>query len=80
MVKIVTDPLFERTLQRIKNVELKERVRKQVLKILKNPSVGKPMRYERRDSREVYIPPLRLSYHYAKGTLTLLDLYHKDEQ
>jgi len=40
------------------------------------------MRYSRKKTREVYIPPFRLSYLYDKrnDTLVFLSLYHKDEQ
>jgi tetratricopeptide (TPR) repeat protein len=39
---------------------LKEKVKKQIKKILEFPEIGKPMRYVRKDSREVYISPFRL--------------------
>ncbi len=40
------------------------------------------MKYGRKDTREVYIPPFRLSYAYIKeeDKIIFLDLYHKDEQ
>ena len=51
-------------------------------KAVGNPSVGKPMRFARKGTRELYLPPFRLSYAYdeKEGILTFLDLYHKDEQ
>ena len=61
---------------------LQIRVKKQIEKILENPEIGKPMRFARKGTREVYIPPFRLSYEYykEKNKVTILDLYHKDEQ
>lgn len=55
---------------------------KQIEKIIENPEIGKPMRYNRKGTREVYLSPYRLSYSYnkEKGIIYLLDLYHKDEQ
>ncbi len=40
------------------------------------------MRYSRKNTREVYVPPFRLSYYYDenKDLLVFLALYHKDEQ
>ena len=38
------------------------------------------MRYSRKGTREVYVPPFRLSYYYADDKIIFLDLYHKDEQ
>lgn len=59
-----------------------ERVEKLVVKIIQNPEIGKPMRYDRRGTREVYISPYRLSYCYdiQNDILYFLDVYHKDEQ
>lgn len=59
-----------------------ERVEKLVIKIIQNPEVGKPMRYARKGTREVYLGPFRLSYAYNQSTdtLTFLDLYHKNKQ
>ncbi len=60
-----------------------ERVQKLVQKIIANPAIGKPMRYDRRGgTREVYFKPFRISYEYDQHTdsLTFLDLYHKREQ
>ncbi|MFH0961542.1 MAG: type II toxin-antitoxin system RelE/ParE family toxin [archaeon] len=60
----------------------KERIEKQILRILENPEVGKPMRYNRRGTREVRVGSFRLSYYYEKevGLLFFLDFYHKDWQ
>jgi len=40
------------------------------------------MKYIRKGTREVYIPPFRLSYLYIKeeNKIVFLDLYHKDKQ
>jgi len=59
-----------------------ERVRELVQKILNNPTIGKPMKHRRRNTREVYLNPFRLSYQYNphSDSLTFLDLYHKRKQ
>jgi mRNA-degrading endonuclease RelE of RelBE toxin-antitoxin system len=82
MVTVAYGPHFEKTIRKIRDQELKERIKTQIVKIVKNPSVGKPMRYTKKQTREVYIPPFRLSYLYDKrnDTLVFLSLYHKDEQ
>jgi len=49
-------------------------------KIRAVPEIGKPMRNARKGTREVYLPPFRISYSYAEDVLTFLDVYHKDEQ
>ena len=59
-----------------------ERVEKLIIKIINNPLIGKPMRFDRRGTMEVYLSPFRLMYFYDvnKDILYFLDLYHKDEQ
>ena len=54
---------------------------KQIIKIKDNPEIGKPMRYHRKGTREIYVSPYRLSYMIKSNDLIyILDLYHKDEQ
>ncbi len=82
MVKVIFDPVFEKRVRRIRDSALKTKVKKQISKLVGNPELGKPMRYSRKGTREVYVPPFRLSYHYdeQQDEITFLDLYHKDEQ
>ena len=82
MVTIDYSPSFPKVYGKIKNGSLKEKVRKHIEKIIKEPEIGKPMKYARKGTREVYIKPFRLSYTYTKeeDKLIFLDLYHKDEQ
>ena len=82
MVKVAYDDKFKETFSKIRDNNLKEKVIKQVEKIRINPEVGKPMMYDRRGTREVYVKPFRLSYAYIKheDKIIFLDLYHKDEQ
>ena len=82
MVIVAYDPHFEKTIRKISDAGLKERVKHQIVKIISDPLAGKPMRYSRKQTREVYVPPFRLSYWYDKSqdTIVFLALYHKDEQ
>ncbi|RLG20313.1 hypothetical protein DRN77_07890 [Methanosarcinales archaeon] len=82
MVTIAYDPSFEKKVRKIKDQLLKSKVKKQILKIMDSPEIGKPMRYGRKGTREVYIPPFRLSYLYIKNEnkIVLIDLYHKNKQ
>jgi mRNA-degrading endonuclease RelE of RelBE toxin-antitoxin system len=82
MVTVAYDPHFEKTIRKISDARLKEQVKHQIKKIIENPGLGKPMRYCRKQTREVYIPPFRLSYWYdkRKDTIVFLALYHKDQQ
>lgn len=82
MRTVAHDLRFEKLVKRIKGNALKEKVKKQIIKIVENHEAGKPMRYARKGRREVYVKPFRLSYMYIKNEdkVVFLDLYHKDEQ
>ncbi|PIN93934.1 hypothetical protein COU54_01055 [Candidatus Pacearchaeota archaeon CG10_big_fil_rev_8_21_14_0_10_31_24] len=82
MVKeIIRAPRFIHQVKKIDGI-LIERIQKLIKKIIDDPEVGKPMRFDRKGTREAYLPPFRLSYSYDKeqGILYLLEVYHKDEQ
>lgn len=82
MVTVAYSSHFEKTIRKIQDASLKERVKAQIVRIVHDPETGKPMRWCRKNTREVYIPPFRLSYCYDKknDTLVFSALYHKDEQ
>ena len=70
-------------LKKISKIDTKkEQIKKQVEKIVKSPEAGKPMRYSRKGTREVYITPYRLAYSYNKEEekLIFLGIYHKNQQ
>ncbi len=73
---------FLKTISKIKDEAVKNKVKKQIEKIIENPETGKPMRYSRKGTREVYIAPYRLAYAYqsSENKIIFLEIYHKDEQ
>lgn len=82
MVKeVIRTENFLRQLKKL-DTSILERVEKLVIKILNDPEVGKPMRYDRKGTRELYVQPFRLNYVYdkQKDVLIFLDAYHKDAQ
>lgn len=74
----------ESFLRRLKKLDksILDRVEKLIIKILSDPEIGKPMRFDRKETRELYLPPFRLNYIYdkARDILIFLDIYHKDKQ
>ena len=82
MVEIRFDERFRTLFSKIKDNDLKDRVIKQIRKISENPEIGKPMKYGRKGTRELYVPPFRLSYiyNYEDKIAQILDLYHKKKQ
>ena len=75
-------PDFQKTFSKIKDEGLKEKLIKQFIKIMDDPDTGKPMRFSRKGTREVYVPPFRLSYIYLKeeDKIVFLDLFYKVDQ
>jgi len=82
MVKLDYDPKFVKSFSKIKHKGFQEKIIRIVKKIKQDPKTGRPMRFDRRGTREVYASPYRLSYSYSKdeNKIVFLDLYHKDEQ
>ena len=82
MLEVENSPEFLRVISKIKNNDLRERIKKSIRKIIENPEIGKPMKHARKETREIYLGSFRLSYAYLKNEnkLIFLNLYHKDEQ
>ena len=82
MAEIRFDKKFTIIFSKIKDELLRTKIKKQIKKISENPEVGKPMKHDRKRTRELYIKPFRLSYFYLaeKEIVYILDLYHKKKQ
>jgi len=80
VVEVIFDSIFKKDFKKIKDKSVKEKIIKQVSKIKDNPEIGKPMRFGRKGTRELYISPWRLSYKIEVDIIYILALYHKDLQ
>ena len=82
MVRVVYEKHFKKLFSKIKDNSFRDQVEKQIVKIIKDPNVGKSMKHNRKGTRELYVSPFRLSYSYSEieDKIRFLDLYHKDEQ
>ena len=82
MVEIKETESFARSTQKVKDNLMKTQIKKQIIKIIQNPEIGKPMMYDRKGTREIYIKPFRISYCYLKNEnkIIFLELYHKKKQ
>lgn len=82
MVEVSFHPRFQLIISKIKDDLMREKIKKQIKKIRVNPKIGKPMKNERKGTRELYIKPFRLSYAYSisEDKAIILDLYHKKKQ
>lgn len=63
-MKVIYEDSFLKDFSKIKDGGLKRDLSKQLRKVVDNPKIGKPLRYSRRLTREVYVPPFRLYYSY----------------
>ena len=82
MLNIDYKKSFLKAISKIKNQADKTRVKKQIEKVIEFPNIGKPMKYGRKGTRELYISSYRLAYSFSlsENKITFLDIYHKDEQ
>lgn len=80
MLTIEYKPDFLKKVGKIKT--FKDKVKKQIEKIIDDPETDKPMRYARKGTRETYVKPYRLAYAYKKtqNKIIFLKIYRKDEQ
>lgn len=79
MVRVVYSKEFEQDVKKIRDKALKERLIKQVEKILKNPETGKPLRYNLKGERSVYVPPYRLVYALLDDKIYLMRFRHRED-
>ena len=81
MVKVRRSENFVLRLKKLDKSQI-NKIDKLVVKIIKNPEIGKPMRFDRKNTRELYSGSFRLSYQYIKNEdlIIFLDFYHKDKQ
>jgi mRNA-degrading endonuclease RelE of RelBE toxin-antitoxin system len=82
MLEIKYEYKFLEFIEKIKDQLVKTKIKKQIIKIINTPEIGKPMKYDRKGTREIYTSPFRISYAYFKKEkiLIFIDIYHKDEQ
>ncbi|MEI6842317.1 MAG: type II toxin-antitoxin system RelE/ParE family toxin, partial [Methanomicrobiales archaeon] len=53
---------FRRGIKKVRDKAMQGKVKKIVQKIIDNPEVGKPLRYELEGLRSVRVPPFRILY------------------
>jgi len=70
---------FEASFKKLKDRKTKERVIKQIEKIIKDPEIGKPLRYGLRGERSIRVTPYRVVYKMEGETLYLLMFFHREK-
>ena len=79
VIKVIRTDKFERDIKSIKDNLVKEKIKKQLIKILENPETGKPSKYDLHGERSIYIKPFRLIYAIKDEKLFLLRFRHRKE-
>jgi mRNA-degrading endonuclease RelE of RelBE toxin-antitoxin system len=81
MVEIRFDKKFKKLFSKLDDF-MKQKIIKQIGKVSENPEIGKPMKYGRKGTRELYVGSFRFSYVFVKeeNVIYVLDLYHKNKQ
>jgi hypothetical protein len=51
MVIVCYDKNFSKTITKIKDTTMKLKLKKQIIKIVENPKIGKPMKHSRKGTR-----------------------------
>lgn len=75
MVRIIPSNTFKKNIKRLNQFE-RDKIEKQIKKIIKNPNVGKPLKYKRGE-RTLYIKPFRLIYAVRGDEIILLKFEHR---
>ena len=77
--QIVWSDKFRKEVTKIKDNKLKEKLQKQIQNIIDFPELGKPLRYNLKGERTIYIKPYILIYAYRGTVLYLLRFEHRKE-
>jgi len=76
MVDVIYTDKFEKEVKRLDS-SVKIKVVKQIEKIIQSPNIGKPLRYDLKGERTIYIKPYRVIYAFDKDTITFLRVEHR---
>ncbi len=80
IIRIVYSREFEGVLKKLKkrNKDIFDRIENQIIKILHEPNIGKPLRHTLRNRRRVHVGSFVLIYEFHQGELRFIDFDHHD--
>jgi len=80
IVRIVYSCEVESALKKLKkrNKDIFDRIENQIIKILREPNIGKPLRHTLRNRRRVHVGSFVLIYEFHQGELRFIDFDHHD--
>jgi len=77
--EVIWTKSFEASFKKIRDCKTKEKIIKQIEKIIANPHVGKPLSYELKGELSVRVEPYRLVYATEGEKLYLLRFFHREK-
>lgn len=77
--EIIWTQKFEQEFKKIRDRATQDKLEKQIRKIYENPDFGKPLRYDLKGERSIYVKPYRLIYKVEDEKLILLRFEHRKE-
>jgi mRNA-degrading endonuclease RelE of RelBE toxin-antitoxin system len=75
---VIPSDRFKAEFRKIKDKGMKDKLKKQIVKIVENPDFGKPLGYGMRGERTIYVKPYRLIYAVEGDKLVLLKFEHRN--
>ncbi len=78
MVEVIYTEKFEREFKKADN-SMKDKIKKQIKKVIENPMVGKPLKYDLKGERTIYVKPFRIIYSFLNNTIYFLRFEHRKE-
>jgi len=76
MVDILYTNKFEKEIKKLDS-SIKSKVIKQIEKIIQNPKIGKPLRYDLRGEKTIYVKPYRIIYSFNQKSIIFLRVKHR---
>lgn len=78
MVSVIYTEKFEKEFKK-SDSSIKDKAIKQIKKIVENPGIGKPLRYNLKGERTVYVWPFRIIYSFFDDTIYFLRFEHRKD-
>ncbi len=75
MGRVIPSQEFKKNIKRLNQFD-KDKLEKQIKKIIENPNVGKPLKYKRGE-RSLYLKPFRIIYAVRGEEIILLKFGHR---
>jgi len=78
MVELIYTEKFESEIRKVDN-SIKIKAKSQIKKIIANPETGKPLQFNLKGERTVYVRPYRIIYAYENDAIYFLRFEHRKE-